>query len=60
MVVGGQKNRKAINEIDKKSFWRVTFDNFDFRMRFAKKNSRGWPTKEDVALDIPLYDSELQ
>ena len=30
------KIRKAI-DIDVKSFWRVTFDNSDFRMRFAKK-----------------------
>ena len=37
MVVGG----KAINDIDVKSFWRVTFDNLDFRMRFAKKISAG-------------------
>ena len=56
MVVGGQKIRKAINEIDVQSFWRVTFDNLDFRMKFAKKNiSRGWPTKKNVIPpDIPM------
>ena len=31
------KFRKVINEIDVKSFWKVTFENLDFRMRFAKK-----------------------
>ena len=35
------KIRKAINVIDVNSFWRVTFDNLDFRMRFAKKISAG-------------------
>ena len=35
------KIRNAINVIDVNSFWRVTFDNLDFRMRFAKKISAG-------------------
>ena len=29
--------RSAISEINLQSFWRVTFDNLDFRMKFAKK-----------------------
>ena len=50
------KIRKAIKEIDIiLSFWRVTFDNSDFKMKFAKKNiSRGWPIKKNVTPpDIP-------
>ena len=39
--------RKAINEINVKSFWRVTFDNLDFRMKFAKKIWR--VSKKDVS-----------
>jgi hypothetical protein len=35
------KFRKAIKEIDIQSFWRVTFDNLDFKMNFAKKISAG-------------------
>lgn len=35
------KIRKAVNEIDVLSFWRVTFDNLDFKMKFAKKISAG-------------------
>ena len=35
------KFRKKVNEFDVKSFWRVTFDNLDFRMRFATKISAG-------------------
>ena len=35
------KIRKAINEINILSFWRVTFDNLDFKMKFAKKISAG-------------------
>lgn len=35
------KIRKAIKEIDIQSFWRVTFDNLDFKMKFAKKISAG-------------------
>ena len=31
------KIRKAINEVSPKAFWRVTFDNLDFKMKFAKK-----------------------
>ena len=29
----------AISEIDLSAFWRITFDNLDFRMKFAKKIS---------------------
>ena len=35
------KIRKAINEISLKASWRVTFDNLDFKMKFAKKISSG-------------------
>ncbi len=28
--------RKAIDELNPKAFWRVTFDNLDFRIKFAK------------------------
>ena len=45
------KIRKAINEIDVQSFWRVTFDNLDFRMKFAKKiSARGGQLKRMLHL----------
>ena len=33
--------RKAISEISPSAFWRVTFDNMDFKMKFAKKSDSG-------------------
>ena len=35
------KIRNAIKEISSHAFWHVTFDNLDFRMKFAKKLSSG-------------------
>ena len=35
------KMRDAIKEINPRAWWRVTFDNLDFRMKFAKKISVG-------------------
>lgn len=31
------KSRSALEELSSKAFWRVTIDNFDFRIKYAKK-----------------------
>ena len=35
------KVRSAIKELNPIAFWRVTFDNLDFKIKFAKKITTG-------------------
>ena len=44
------KLRSAIKEINRHAFWRVTFDNLDFRMKFAKCLSTGGHLKRMLHL----------
>lgn len=44
------KVRKVIKELNLLAFWRATFDNLDFRIRFAKKLSTGGHLKRMLHL----------
>ena len=44
------KLRSAVNEINPRAFWRATFDNLDFRMKFAKCISSGGHLKRMLHL----------
>ena len=44
------KVRSIIKELNPISFWRVTFDNLDFRIKFAKKLSSGGHLKRMLHL----------
>ena len=44
------KVRKVIKELNPLAFWRATFDNLDFRIRFAKKLSNGGHLKQMLHL----------
>ena len=44
------KVRSIIKELDPRSFWRVTFDNLDFIIKFAKKLSTGGHLKRMLHL----------
>lgn len=51
--------RSAISEISLQSFWRVTFDNLDFRMKFAKKLTvaNGTGTQTNITPNVTSYIS---
>ena len=44
------KIRDAVKEINPHAFWRLTFDNLDFKMKFAKKISAGGHLKRMLHL----------
>ena len=44
------KVRKVIDELNPIAFWQVTFDNLDFRIKFAKKLSTGGHLKRMLHL----------
>ena len=51
--------RSAVTELNQNAFWRVTFDNLDFRMKFSKKVVAGSTGAGDIKRMLNSITSQV-